>query len=179
MASLPPLAVDTGSWSLRTPEGLLLAQLSRAAFESEIRARNLGPGTWFQGGDYPQWTPLERLFQSQVPGRTPRTDVGGALSPPPVFPAPTPAFPPLAAPPLEQQMPSPRAQLVLALGVLGLFMPCSFVFSIVGLIFGVTDAIQIGNGSMSQQGSTMLTVGIVACILGLFLGGCCTISLLS
>jgi len=179
-------SLETGTWSLRTPEGLQLTNLSRGAFEAEIRTRHLGQGSWFQGGDFLQWTPLDRLFQSQVPGKTGPLAGGVAAAVPPTsyhWPAPplSAAPPPglTGALPLEQQLPSPRAHLVLALGILGLFMPCSFIFSMIGLIFGVTDAIQIGNGTLSNRGSTMLTIGILACILGLFLGGCCTISLLS
>ncbi len=216
----PSPMIDIGAWSLRTPEGLVLNNLSRQTFEAEIRTRNLGPGTWFQGGDFPEWTPLERLFQSQVPGKadraggawtghtTPTTTSipvvtagnspnqghspprptsnmpsGTSTAPGPAGHLPTSYHNTLTSYygvlPLEDQLPAPRAKLVLFMGILGLCLPCSFVFSLIGLFFGVGDVMRIGNGSMSSKGNTMLTIGIVLCVLGLFLGGCCTISIAS
>jgi hypothetical protein len=206
--------IDQGTWSLKMPDGIILGNLSRAAFEAEVRARNLGPGTFFQGGDFGQWTPLDKLFQSQVPSKAEKSGAGWAghlastSTPIPVVPAsyrsPPPATigTPIATPPgpgaagyvpptyrgptpmasgapsLEQQLPSPRAHLVLVMGILGLVLPCTFIFSLIGLVLGIMDTMQMGNGQMSQKGSTMLTVGLVLSILGLFTSGCCSLSVL-
>ncbi len=213
----PSSDLDRGTWSLRTPAGRVLTGLSRSAFEQEIRTQQLGAGTWFQGGDFNDWTPLERLFQSQVPGRgqvagglwlgpvasaaqAPLTGWHAAASPPATpsssgprgYPSYSPPqYPPhsyspqnagatrYGALPLEAQLPAPRSKLVLFLGILGLCLPCSFVFSLVGLYIGVGDTLRIGNGNMSTDGSNTLTIGLVLCVLGLFLGGCCTVSVLS
>ncbi len=209
-----PGSIDLGTWSLKMPDGIILGNLSRAAFEAEVRARNLGPGTLFQGGDFTQWTPLERLFQSQVPGKADKAGVGwvghmaATSTPIPVTPSTAPISPtvlgstpipgpgpgaagyvpptyrgsntsPTGALPYEQQLPAPRSHLVLVMGILGLVLPCTFVFSIIGLTLGIIDTMQMGNGKMSQKGSTMLTIGLVLGVLGLFTGGCCSISLLS
>ncbi|MBL8890251.1 MAG: hypothetical protein JNL67_09740 [Planctomycetaceae bacterium] len=204
------------------PDGIVLGNLSREAFENEVRARNLGQGTLFQGGDFTQWTPLEKLFQSQVPGKADRFGGGWAghttatSTPIPVsttggqsqFPSVGTSTPlagtPVAGPtanmagpassayvplppnstnaygralPLEQQLPAPRAHLVLAMGIVGMLLPCTFIFSLIGLVLGIMDSMQMGNGTMSRQGSTMLTVGLVLCVLGIFTGGCCSISI--
>lgn len=211
-----PSQIDQGAWSLKMPDGVILGNLTRAAFETEVRARNLGPGTLFQGGDFTQWTPLDRLFQSQVPGKADKAGGGWtghattASTPIPVvsstdasrpgtFPATgaapipgpgpagympnnpysAPASHPRGALPLEQQLPAPRAHLVLVMGILGLLLPCTFVFSLIGLVLGIMDTMQMGNGTMSQKGSTMLTIGLVLSILGLFTGGCCTFSIVT
>ena len=213
----PASELDRGTWSLRTPAGRVLTGLSRSAFEQEIRTQQLGAGTWFQGGDFSDWTPLERLFQSQVPGRgqvagglwlgpvasaaqAPLTGWPAAASPhvtssatgspgypsysPPQYP-PHPYSPQTAgstrygALPLEAQLPAPRSKLVLVLGILGLCLPCTFVFSLAGLYIGVGDTLRIGNGNMSTNGSNTLTIGLVLCVLGMFLSGCCTVSVLS
>ncbi|MDP1560824.1 MAG: hypothetical protein Q8M16_05460 [Pirellulaceae bacterium] len=209
-----PGQIDQGTWSLKMSDGIILGNLSREAFESEVRARNLGPGTFFQGGDFSQWTPLERLFQSQVPGKADKFGGGWAghtatgSTPIPIYAptenrqptimvgtpvsAPGPgsaayvpqgqrgsASIPTGALPLEQQLPAPRSHLVLTMGILGLCLPCLFIFSLIGVVMGILDTMQMGNGTMSQKGSTMLTIGLVLSILGLFTGGCCTISILS
>jgi len=208
----PGSELDRGTWSLRTPAGVVLSGLSRSAFEQEIRSQQLGTGTWFQGGDFSDWTPLERLFQSQVPGRgqaagglwmgpvssaapAPLTGWNATAGPhspapsagprgypaysPPQYPPHNPGAPRYGALPLEAQLPAPRSKLVLFLGILGLCLPCSFVFSLAGLYFGIGDTLRIGNGNMSTEGSNTLTIGLVLCVLGLFLGGCCTTSILS
>lgn len=211
--------LDQGTWSLRMPDGIVLGNLSRESFENEVRARNLGHGTMFQGGDFTQWTPLEKLFQSQVPGKADRFGGGGwaghstqASTPIPVTttggPTPSPLVlgNPVAGPsasmpgpasaayvppqpnsthaygralPLEQQLAAPRAGLVLAMGILGMLLPCTFIFSLIGLVVGIMDTMQIGNGTMSRQGNTMLTIGLVLCVLGIFTGGCCSLSIIS
>jgi hypothetical protein len=210
-----PSPIDLGAWSLKLPDGVILGNLTRTAFEAEVRTRNLGYGTLFQGGDFTQWTPLEKLFQSQVPSKADKAGAGGwvghgmAISTPiPVSPTSpyglpqmstgTPAVPahasgtagsipptyrsspngPRVALPLERQLPDPRAHLVLAMGIVGMLLPCTFVFSLIGLTLGTTDVMQMGNGTMSQKGSTMLTIGLVLNVLGVFIGGCCLMSML-
>ena len=204
--------LDRGVWSLRTPAGRVLTGLSRSAFEQEIRTQQLGAGTWFQGGDFSEWTPLEKLFQSQVPGRgqaggglwlgpvassaqapltgwnasaagRPSAPLAGPHGYPPYSP---PQYPPHnpgsgfpSALPLESQLPAPSSKLVLVLGILAVCLPCTFVFGLAGLYIGVGDTLRIGNGNMSTAGSSTLTIGLVLCVLGLFLGGCCTLSLVS
>lgn len=214
-----PNQIDQGTWSLRMPDGIVLGNLSREAFENEVRARNLGHGTMFQGGDFTQWTPLEKLFQSQVPGKAERFGGGGwtghstpGSTPIPVSTTSGQTQPPLiqgtpvASPsanmagpaaaayvppqpnssqpygralPLEQQLPAPRAHLVLAMGILGMLLPCTFIFSLIGLVLGIMDTMQMGNGTMSRKGNTMLTIGLVLCVLGIFTSGCCGISLIA
>lgn len=184
-SSLP----DQTVWSLRLPDGSTLLDLNRPAFEAEVRARSLGAGTYFIGGDFRQWTPLEKLFQSQVPGRSDQDPLGrGGPDASPAAAAAWSARPAggfvrttagsyrAAVPTYEQQLPAPRAALVFTFGILGVIMPC-FIFSLPGLIIGLIDAVKMGNGDLSKSNSTLLIIGIVLCFLGLSFSGCITINM--
>jgi hypothetical protein len=195
-----PKPFADGGWSLRLPDGTIINDLGRQDIEEGIRLGKLGPETWFRGGDFPDWTPLDRLFQSQVG----KAGVAGLAPPAGTWiqpslatraPSPPSAAPPVGvaasaghyagpytatpytapAPRLEDQLPSSNAGWILGLGIASVCLPCCPLFGLIGLIWGVWDAINIGNGRYSSNNSTMLAIGLVLSLLGLALSGCLSI----
>lgn len=158
----------TERWSLRGPDGAEYRDLDRAGFEQMLR-KVPHAGSFFIGGEYSSWTPVDQLFQSTTRPRS--------TSPPSTYtPGPVTSY--TSPPPLEQQRPDGWGTWVLVLGVLGLLTYCVPVLAIAGMILGVIESIRMGNGDISTRYSTRLVIGLLICLLALMLSFCgCRIDL--
>ncbi|GEM_PF-1884768 len=165
----PSNVAENERWSVKASNGQEFLNISRAEFEEMIRSQRLGDDALFIGGGYHTWTPLHKLFQSatgkQQGGPLPPTSSSPAYHQQRYFASP----PPL---PLEDQLPTGNAWLVLILGITSLFTFCFPICSVVGLILGLLDLAKMGNGNISNRQSTTLTIGIFICVVSLCLSFC-------
>lgn len=169
-------------WSLKTADGQEYHQLDRGTFEQLVRQGHANTAAYFIGGEYRQWTPIQRLFQSATgPQHTyevPTGSPGGMLSggaattgwnPRSAQPA---SSQPRTIPTREQQLKDGLGNYVFILGIVSIFTFCFPVIAIVGFTLGVIDIVRLSNGTISNRYQTRLVIGLLLSLFALAVGTC-------
>lgn len=196
-SSPSPGPLQTESWSLRAEDGREWHDLDRQQFELLLRQGHLDTAAYFLGGEFRQWTPVQKLFYPDAKGADPRfassrpqSSGHGGTGPDPLgqasttsssagYPGPSRQLPFTRAghhgsppPNRHSNLPDGNGTVVLVLGVLGIVTFCVPVLGLIGFLIGLIDLIRMGNGDLSGRYNTRLLIGFLLCTFSLLLGMC-------